>query len=404
MANNLDPSIEEMWSKRQQIVHHKQPIFQAIANMEEKETLKKGDTVHRTYRSRFSVNDMGAEGSFTRQDVTDTDESLSIDKEKEVSFYVKSLDAIQTKYHTLSKTGNKYAEDAGKDLYNNIDADFLAEMASSADGNAGTTAAGVTSGVTVTTANVVSTVTTAYQNILTQTNDMNPSGLFAAISPQFYNTLIQVVGARETQMGDGTTRNGRVGSYFGFDLYLTNATSHTSVLALATQPTANDTVVYNGVTFTFVATPAVAGDVDLGGDVDASRANLAAAINGGAGAGTTYIEVSATDRALLNGVTAVNDDTNNVLVITANGKSVVAVSETLTDGTDEFTAAAQVQNNVFGIKGATDMVIQKAPNCLIKDRDGYVGKDFVSWTAYGVKTFDEGDAMLYTVPVRTDGF
>ncbi|MEI6316289.1 MAG: hypothetical protein WCO65_01005 [bacterium] len=39
--------------------------------MEEQDTLKKGDTVHRPYRSSLTVNDMGAQGQYTRQDITD---------------------------------------------------------------------------------------------------------------------------------------------------------------------------------------------------------------------------------------------------------------------------------------------------------------------------------------------
>lgn len=65
---------------------------------------------------------------------------------------------------------------------------------------------------------------------------------------------------------------------------------------MATNPTANDTVTVNGVVFTFVATPTLPGDVDIGGSAAVSVDNLVAAINGGAGAGTTYIEVSNRER------------------------------------------------------------------------------------------------------------
>ena len=76
MANTVEAGKEELWSKRMQVVMHKKPIFPALASTEEQETLKTGDTVHRPYRSRFVVNDLGATGSYSRQDVTDTDESL----------------------------------------------------------------------------------------------------------------------------------------------------------------------------------------------------------------------------------------------------------------------------------------------------------------------------------------
>jgi hypothetical protein len=45
----------------------------------------------------------------------------------------------------------------------------------------------------------------------------------------------------------------------------------------------------------------------------AALANLAAAVNGAAGAGTTYVEVSAADRAKLKGVRAALNGTSGVL-------------------------------------------------------------------------------------------
>ena len=393
MANTLTPSIEELWSRRQQVVHHRYPIFQALANTEERETLKKGDTVHRTYRSQIVSNTMGSEGQYTRQDIADTDETLVVDTEKDASFYIKKMDEIQTKYHTLSAKGNGYADDAAKVLYNKIDSTFVKNMAD----NAGTTL----SAVTLSTSNVYSNITSAHRTIVEQTNDPRPSNLFAAISPRYYQQLLLTVGGnRATSKGDMVLMNGKVNELFDFDIYVTMALPCTSVLALATQPTANDTVTYMGVTFTFVASPSAAGDVDLGADVDATRANLAAAINGGSGAGTTYIEISAADRKKFKqrDVVATNDNSANTLTVVATGD--VTVGETLTNGTDTW--SSNIQHNVFGVKKATDIVIQKSPNVEVLPRDGYVGRDFVSWTAFGVKTFDEGTRMLVSAPLNME--
>lgn len=54
--------------------------------------------------------------------------------------------------------------------------------------------------------------------------------------------------------------------------------------------------------------------------------NLAAAINGAAGAGTTYVEVSAADRAKLKGVRAHLDGSTGVL--TTSGAVVVSTEDT----------------------------------------------------------------------------
>jgi len=53
-----------------QLKHYKTDVYRAFVNMEEQETLKKGDTVHRPYRYSLTVNDMGSQGQYTRQDIT----------------------------------------------------------------------------------------------------------------------------------------------------------------------------------------------------------------------------------------------------------------------------------------------------------------------------------------------
>lgn len=53
---------------------------------------------------------------------------------------------------------------------------------------------------------------------------------------------------------------------------------------------ATDVAVIGGITYTFIATPGSAYDVDVGADDTASAANLAAAINKSGGGATTYYE------------------------------------------------------------------------------------------------------------------
>lgn len=91
------------------------------------------------------------------------------------------------------------------------------------------------------------------------------------------------------------------------------------------------TVVINGQTYTFnTSLTNTANNVLIGADVTAMAANLAAAINGGAGAGTLY----GTGTVANTGVTA----TSALGVLTATAKTPgtagnsIAISETLTNG------------------------------------------------------------------------
>lgn len=144
---------------------------------------------------------------------------------------------------------------------------------------------------------------------------------------------------------------------FDFDYIVTPEVEHEQVLTLATNPTANDTVTVKGVTFTFVASPATAGQVDIGANVDATRAILANAINGsatGQGSATGYIEVSAANRKILKnaGVVAVNNDTADTLTVTAYGS--IGGAEVLTAAD---TWGTERKNLLAGLRNSTHLAL-----------------------------------------------
>jgi hypothetical protein len=89
-------------------------------------------------------------------------------------------------------------------------------------------------------------------------------------------------------------------AFGGLDVIVTNETPRTARLTVSSTVTANDTVTVNGVVFTFVASPAAAGDVDVEASAEAQIDSLVLAINGTGTPGTdTYIELSAANRAIL---------------------------------------------------------------------------------------------------------
>ena len=104
----------------------------------------------------------------------------------------------------------------------------------------------------------------------------------------------------------------------------------TGSLAFGTLPTATDTVTINGATFTFVAAIGTTeGNVLIeAGDAPATLDNLVAAINGGAGAGTKYIDftseaTSDIRKRKLTGLTA-TDNTTSMLLTSKKGYRVVS--------------------------------------------------------------------------------
>jgi hypothetical protein len=114
--------------------------------------------------------------------------------------------------------------------------------------------------------------------------------------------------------------------------------------------TANDTVICNNEVYKFVATPAAAGDVDIGADAEASLANLVLAMNGtGTPGATTYFAGTLP----LDGFTA--SSTATVLTITPNFPGSWANSVHFEEGVDtggSFSITAIVG---AGTQGAGDI-------------------------------------------------
>lgn len=132
---------------------------------------------------------------------------------------------------------------------------------------------------------------------------------------------------------------------FDFDYIVTPEVEHEQVVT-GSSVIATDVLTVKGVDFTVVASPASAGDVDLGGDDETTLANIAAAINGGAGAGSTYIELSSADRLTLKnaGVSATSDATT--ITVTAFGSiAMTSADSTLTEGTEQKNLLAGLRNS-----------------------------------------------------------
>ena len=106
------------------------------------------------------------------------------------------------------------------------------------------------------------------------------------------------------QVGSARVIRGAMG-FGGLDLVVTNEMERYNTITFTDETDATDTVTITAggttVTFQAAASPSAAGDVDIAasGDEEAMIDNYVAAINGGAGAGSTYVDVSAADRAKL---------------------------------------------------------------------------------------------------------
>lgn len=185
------------------------------------------------------------------------------------------------------------------------------------------------------------------------------------------------------QVGSARMIQGAMG-FGGLDVVVTNELERVNTVTFTDETDAGDTVTITigGTTVTFqaAASPSAAGDVDIAGagDEETMVDNYVAAINGGAGAGTTYVDVSAANRTLLtnSGVTArkVGTDTLEVAAF---------VDFTLGETGDETAAGAARTPMLVGAYGSTTIALPTAgANVDEKRPNGFSGIELMFSTVH----------------------
>lgn len=405
MANSFTADFPTIWAREQQEIFYKKNVAQEVADTSFSSQMAFGDTFKRIYRS---TNVNNAPAIYTRwtdvtlTDKTDTAESMSINKQYYEAFYIDNYDAIQTNYNLALL----YGKDTWESLKAQIDADVLYEVINATstvdDGTLWGTAG---NGIALTVDNVFKTVTAATKKLnKLNINDMDRVWV---VSPEFEEIISQYYGAKVTDLWDSVSENGYFTKIGWFKLFVSNSLTGKAVLALATQPTDNDTVTIQSVTFTFKTTLWVtAGNVLIGASADAARGNLAALINAPSTTTAQGVALSTTNaQNFLARAVAVNDDTANTLTVRYKGAGVLAVSETLTAVADIWTTTLQKQIQLFWVaKSCTTLIMQKTPKVNDKDNPLRDWRNILNTVLYGVKTFADQAKKMVAVEIKSSWF
>lgn len=437
-ANPNTQTLKQVWMDMYQLTHYKQPVFRALA--EEKMLtgmLKKGDTINWSYMSDFYVENMGADGSYNTQAQADTNETLVINQVKDTSFYEFQKDLEQAHYNVKQE----YAKKAMNKIFLQIDADVLvaAYQGASTIIDNGSLATGTNSGVPVTIAstNVAALFVNAQQQLQLNNVVYDPNMSFtkevklekvegmpvAIISPQVYSALLLFLGGKTTVLGDKVSVSGHAGAFMSFNLFVSNQLTSSVAINLTTQPNDGDTFTINGLTFTFKTTlGTTAGNILIGGSAAAAQTNLIAALAAPFTTTANYYTQSNTvanqnklanltcSAFASNLATIYQSGTGNMTVtigqfVSSNTIGGSILSGAVVGGTlGAGGAVTVIQHNIFGVSKSVGLCLQHEPSLYVNPVSGKVGKDYVTWTFYGVKVFKYMTTQLIDVQVNASSF
>lgn len=340
-----DGTSKQHWMPNAQRAARKRAVARSIA------TVYTGPDriIHNPYGNMPAKSDGVAATSYAVTDFTLFDDTMTVNRRATAAEHIDNIEQLQVRYD-LSKNR---AELQGYTVADAVDQYLLSlpsivsgvtTLDGGAFGGTGGQAFGVTNSNVDEVANAIAT------NLML--GNAADAGLFWAVSPYEVSDIVSFSQGTGVDYANAYLRNGFTGVNFGgLDIIVTNNLPHATTLGLATNPTAGDTLTVNGVIFTFVSALGVApGNVLIAGSADLTRANLEAAINGGAGAGSAYVELTERNRRKFDhaNLAAANNNASDTLALTAN--QTLTVSETLTAGGDTFSAVTR--RTVAGIKGS----------------------------------------------------
>lgn len=445
MANTY--SLMQLWDMNYEITHYRQPVFRAFAEEKFTPDLYHGATFNREYASDLVVNAMSTVGAYSVQNFTNTIDYGTVDTKEETSIQIVEWNKLQDHLPTQMK----YTTKAANALWLQVDARVLYEIqqgaASSIDdatinGSSGTAGKPLTLGI----ANIQQLFTSGIQQLQLLNVNYDPNktlakdvkletisdALVAAISPQAYNLLLQYIGGKTTILGDTISRNGHVGMFMGFNLFVSNQLTWEGMLHLGANPTAEDTITLlygvsvggtdQSITFEFVASPVDAGEVCIATTAAKTITNLVAALKAPYTAITdtadtgyypfTQSSMTAWQQKVLYNLkpvqTAVatlggaSNTAGAYLDLFIRGAGNIPVSSSFNSGSNAW--GYQAQHNILGTSKSVSLLMQSAPHLFLNPVSGAVAKDLVTWNLYGVKVFADQSYQLIDAKIDSSAF
>jgi len=393
MANDIGDGLlsPELWSARIQFLLKNNLISAAICNTEERAGLKFGYKVHRPYTGDVYAMDYTRNTVPTFQDMVATDESLTVDQAKIVPLYLDDMDEIQNKYNAL----NAYSVRSTYQVRNQIDQNVLKQVSNALLSNG--------TAVTLTTSNIFQKFSEA-KAVMFNNGVEDMKSWYAVLDGDTVSVIEQVLAFNGFKMSDSVLENGwgvdnYLGNWQGLEIFRSQNLPSSVPIVWTNDPSTTTTLIVNGVTFTAIATLTTTPGqflIDAGSDVDITLGtHLVAAINGTA-VGTSYIQLTAADRAKLasQGVTASYVAGTNTLTIAAAGELVI------TGTYDNGTLGSQTMSLMIAQMGNIDLVMQKEVGVRIaRVTDGRQGQIATTFALYGTKMFREGAQRTYKMSI-----
>lgn len=397
--NDYKPQFDNAYQE----VFQKALVAKAIMNTRFQSVLKYGASVERVAFdiSAVLVRTVTRGSASTIDAITDSNELLTINLEKEAVFYISDGEATQT---GPLNPGEEIGKQVGIKVAIDLDARCFAEVLNatySFDNGDLTTLTSSGTAITLNSTTVPQMVSRLPAKLRHFNNQEILTNMALVIDSYGASDVSQYLMGKNIDLAGYVFKNGYSGDISNAQMFISENLTGTGVLSIATTPTDGDTVTIGGVVFTFKTTlGSTAGNVAIGGSADAARLNLSELINAPTTTDAGMVALSAANALTISDalkLVATDDAAANTMTIVGTGSGRLVLSETFTDATDAWTK--NYISAYFGKKGAIDLVIQDLSPVDMRVTTDRRGTNVFSSYLAGVKTFADGAKKFLQVKI-----
>ena len=389
---------KQYYSDTYQDILQKTLVGKKIANTRFQSNLRYGDTVVRMALdlSAVVVRDIVALTDRTIDAITDSEDTLTINFKKGVSFPLFNLEKIQA---WPLNPGIEAGKNTALKLATALDAFILAETKNAwavfDTGNLTTTSA---SGVPITLSSTTVPQMVARTEATLRSNNVEMTNLCWVLDPFALAEIAQFPIGKEINNSGTTFKNGYSGNLYGAEIYTSNNLTGEATLVYTGSHVNAQALTINGITFTAVTTiGSTAGNfLASASDSTTGITNLAGLLNNPGTTSATQVALSAADQAKLAALYLTATATSaTVLTIVAKGSGRLVLTEAQTNAT----WATNFIHAYYGMKGGIDVVVQEDVDMVMlqepKQRTVNILADIVA----GIKTFADGSQKFLDVKI-----
>lgn len=385
--NDFKPQFDNAYEE----IFQKVLVSKEIMNTRFEAILSYGASVERVAYdiSGVQVRTVTRGAASTIDSITDTNETLTINLEKEAVFYISDGEVKQAgPLNPGEVIGGQIAIKVAADL----DARCFAEVINAYqtfDNGDLTTLASTGTPITLSSTTVPQMVTRMPAKLrkinITLTNMALVVDAYAA------SDIEQYLLGKQFNIVESVFMNGYAGPIATAEVYVSENLTGQALFTASSALSDADTLTIGGVVFTFKTTlstgPAVAGEVLLGANIAATHTNLTAAINAPSTTTSTFTALSAANALIISqtlGLVATATATTTKIVGTGSGRMVISKSAT------NLTITYNIIHCYYGKKGAVDLVVQDMKEVDMRQTPDRRGTNVFSSYLAGLKTFADG--------------